>query len=50
MNLINIWFSLPDGRNYNFTGMVTTRRVSPSKLFLKVFGFELPAHTEITLA
>jgi hypothetical protein len=49
-HLANIWFDLPDGRAFSFCGYVTTRTISPGKLFFKVFGFELPGQTQITLA
>jgi len=48
MILVNIWFDTPQG-NYNYLGMVTTRIISPSKLFRKAFGFNMPEHTEVTL-
>lgn len=47
-HLANIYFELPDGRAFWFVGLVTTHVISPTKLFKQVFGFELPAQSQIS--
>ena len=47
-HLVLIFFDLPDGRSLVFNGYVTTNNIVVSKLFKKVFGFELPENTEIS--
>ena len=49
MILVNIWYSTPENGDFNYLGMVTTRIISPSKLFLKAFGFPMPECTEFKL-
>lgn len=47
-HLVRIFFDLPDGRQMVFIGYVTTPNIVVSKVFKKVFGFELPENTEIS--
>jgi hypothetical protein len=54
LHLVNIWYKLPDGRNYNYVGMVNEvlnaenrAIVYPISIFKKKFGFELPFYSEI---
>lgn len=47
-HLVRIFFDLPDGRQMVFIGYVTTTNIVVSKVFKKVFGFELPENTEIS--
>lgn len=41
------WVGLP--KYYQFTGYIYGTTVDPVKLFKIVFGFELPAHSTITI-
>jgi len=48
-HLVSISFDFPNGGAVAFTGFVTTRVISISRLFKKAFGYEMPEHTQATI-
>lgn len=55
-HLINIWYELPNGKNYNYIGYISETIgankkavVFPANLFRCAFGFKMPDYTKITI-
>lgn len=55
-HLVNIWYSGVYGQNYVFRGLVNEvigdngkAIVYPCSIFKQAFGFDLPAHSKISI-
>lgn len=53
-HLVNLWYQLPDGRNFNFKGTVPAKIGDSGKaichpifIFKAKFGFDLPPHSTV---